>query len=152
MEKRVIESPIGPLGLYAENGKIVLIGFADAGTPADDSPVLLWAEKELTEYFAGKRRAFSFPWHLERSGFERSCLLALSRVPYGQTVSYGHLAALAGNPRAARAAGNAVHKNPLPILIPCHRVILGDGRLGGFGGDLGIKRKLLALEGIRVRD
>ncbi len=67
-------------------------------------------------------------------------------------MSYSRLAAMAGSPRGARAAGNAVHKNPLPIVIPCHRVIMGDGRIGGFGGDLWIKRELLKLEGVRIRE
>ncbi|MBQ6125017.1 MAG: methylated-DNA--[Spirochaetales bacterium] len=152
MVKRVIDSPIGPLGLYGEKEEIVLIGFGESLDADDDSPVLLWAEKELTEYFAGKRRFFTFPWRLERSGFEGACLRALARVPNGETVSYGRLAAMAGSPRGARAAGNAVHKNPLPIVIPCHRVIMGDGRIGGFGGDLRIKRELLKLEGVKIRE
>ena len=99
-----------------------------------------------------RRKEFTFPWKLDLAGFEGSCLRALTHVPYGETVSYGRLAAMAGSPRGARAAGNAVHRNPLPILIPCHRVILGDGRLGGFGGELWIKRKLLQLENAAYKE
>ncbi len=131
MEKRVIEdTPIGPVSIFAEGDAVVLIGFRDSGKEKDENPVLILAEKELKEYFEGRRKEFTFPWKLDLAGFEGSCLRALTHVPYGETVSYGRLAAMAGSPRGARAAGNAVHRNPLPILIPCHRVILGDGRLG----------------------
>ena len=152
MNKRVLESPVGPLGLYEEEGKIVLITFSESGEEREESPALLQAEKELKEYFRGERKRFTFPWSLSVPGFEGKCLRALTSVPFGKTVSYGELAAMAGSPRGARAAGNAVHKNPLPILIPCHRVILGDGRLGGFGGEPEIKKALLRLEGVRIRE
>ena len=153
MKKRVIrESPVGPVSLYAEDGAVVMISFQDTGSERDDDPVLIEAEKEIREYFKGERKAFSFPWRLDIPGFEGKCLRVLSKVPFGETVSYGRLAFLAGSPRGARAAGNAVHKNPLPILIPCHRVILGDGRIGGFGGELWIKKKLLELEGANYRE
>ncbi|MBU1318099.1 MAG: methylated-DNA--[protein]-cysteine S-methyltransferase [candidate division Zixibacteria bacterium] len=104
----------------------------------------------LKEYFAGKRKKFDFKLDLIAEGFQRKALLALARVQYGRTVSYGELAAEAGNPRAARAAGTACARNPIAIVIPCHRVIAGDGSLGGYGGGEDHKRFLLKLEGVSI--
>lgn len=104
----------------------------------------------IKEYFAGKRKKFDFKLDLIAEGFQRKALLALARVQYGRTVSYGELAAEAGNPRAARAAGTACARNPIAIVIPCHRVIAGDGSLGGYGGGEDHKRFLLKLEGVNI--
>jgi methylated-DNA-[protein]-cysteine S-methyltransferase len=106
------------------------------------------ARRELDEYFTGRRRQFTTPvdWSLTR-GFTRGVLSATARVPYGETASYGEVAAEAGSPRAARAAGNALSANPIPIVVPCHRIIHGDGRLGGYTGGLDRKMFLLKLEG-----
>ncbi|MBO4406284.1 MAG: methylated-DNA--[protein]-cysteine S-methyltransferase [Clostridia bacterium] len=152
MIRRVIESPVGFLGLYAEDGKIVAVTLSEKGPSGGRGKILDQAEEELGLYFQRKLECFTVPWRLDMPGFEGDCLRALSHVPYGETVSYGLLAAMAGSPRGARAAGNAVHKNPLPVLIPCHRVILGNGRLGGFGGDIAVKKKLLELEGVKVKE
>lgn len=105
----------------------------------------------MKEYFAGKRKKFDFKLDLIAEGFQREALLALAKVPYGKTISYGELAAEAGNPRAARAAGTACSRNPIAIVIPCHRVIAGDGSLGGYGGGEDHKRLLLKLEGIHIK-
>jgi len=104
----------------------------------------------LKDYFAGKRKKFDFKLDLIVDGFQRKALLALARVQYGRTISYGELAAEAGNPRAARAAGTACARNPIAIVIPCHRVIAGDGSLGGYGGGEDQKRLLLKLEGVNI--
>jgi methylated-DNA-[protein]-cysteine S-methyltransferase len=104
------------------------------------------AEREILEYLAGRRRTFTVPVDLAGvPPFHRKVLAALGRVPYGRTVTYGQLAARAGRPRAARAVGSCVARNPVPLIIPCHRVVASGG-LGGFGGGLDLKRRLLALE------
>jgi len=108
--------------------------------------------RALEEYFAGKRRKFGFKLDLRAGGFRRDALLALSKVPWGTVVSYGELAALAGSPRAARAAGTACASNPIPLAIPCHRVIAAGGRIGGYGGGLDHKKFLLKLEGVDFKD
>ncbi len=105
--------------------------------------------RELDDYFTGRRRAFDVPldWSLVH-GFAVKILRATARVPFGSVVTYGRVAAEAGSPRAARAAGNALHGNPIPIVVPCHRIVPASGGLGGYGGGQERKRYLLDLEGI----
>jgi methylated-DNA-[protein]-cysteine S-methyltransferase len=105
--------------------------------------------RELDQYFAGRLRHFETPvdWSLTR-GFTRGVLAATARVPYGETASYGDVAAEAGSPRAARAAGNALSANPIPIVVPCHRIIHAGGGIGGYTGGLERKRFLLRVEGV----
>lgn len=110
------------------------------------------ADKELKEYFQGKRKVFTLPLDPQLAGFTRTACLALADIPYGQTVSYRDLAQRLGKPKACRAIGNAIGKNPLPILLPCHRVIRTDGNLGGFSLGLDMKRDLLRLEGAAWRE
>lgn len=117
---------------------------------APDSPLLTEAIRQLRAYLAGERRAFELPldWSLI-SGFHREVLHELaSGVPYGTVVGYGDLASRVGQPGAAQAVGTAMGANPLPVVVPCHRVVESDGGIGGFGGGLETKRKLLALEGV----
>jgi methylated-DNA-[protein]-cysteine S-methyltransferase len=117
---------------------------------APDSPLLAEAIRQVEAYFAGARRDFELPldWSLV-SGFNRQVLRALaSGVPYGTVVGYGDLAGRVGQPGAAQAVGAAMGANPLPVVVPCHRVVESDGGIGGFGGGLETKRKLLALEGV----
>ena len=117
------------------------------GESLGDSPLLRKAAKQLTEYFAGKRTVFDLPLALEGTAFQRQVWQTmLDTVPYGATVSYGELANRCGHPKAARAVGNANHVNPLPIIIPCHRVVGSGGKLVGYGGGLTLKEGLLALE------
>lgn len=120
-------------------------------TVQEDSKAFPAAVKQLDEYFAGERTDFTFPIKLEVNGFKKAALLALRRVTYGSTISYKELAARAGSENASRAAGTACATNPLPIVIPCHRVLKADGSLGGFGGGLDTKRKLLDLEQAEYR-
>lgn len=107
------------------------------------------ARRELDEYFEGRRHDFDLrlDWRLARDGFCRNVLRATARVPFGQTITYSEAAARAGNPRAQRAAGNALGSNPIPIVVPCHRVIRTGGQLGNYGGGPEMKRFLLHLEG-----
>jgi len=103
--------------------------------------------RELQEYFAAVRRQFSFPLDLRGTDFQQCCWRALLQIPYGQTRTYGEMARVVGRPRAFRAVGMANHDNPIAIVVPCHRVIASNGTLGGYGGGLPMKRKLLELEG-----
>ncbi len=142
--------PFGPLQILSDGDRICSVGFAPAISPTESTPDKLCLEcaRQLEEYFAGKRKSFDLPLKLHGTDFQKKIWETLARIPYGSTVTYGDLAALAGHPRAARAVGNAMRKNPLWILIPCHRVV-GTADLGGYGGPDGapIKRRLLLLEG-----
>ncbi len=148
-----IESPVGPLLLAGDGKSLKLIYFqagpharrAESHWVADAKPFQA-VMAQLEEYFAGRRRTFDLPLDPEGTRFQLTVWQALTRIPYGETVSYGELARRIGNPQASRAVGLANGANPLPIVVPCHRVIGADGSLTGFGGGLDIKRKLLALE------
>ena len=108
------------------------------------------APAQLREYFAGTRRTFDLPLAPRGTAFQQRVWAALRAIPYGETCTYGELAAAIGSPSASRAVGMANHHNPIPIVIPCHRVIGANGTLTGYAGGLEIKRKLLALEGITI--
>lgn len=147
MQIRTIDSPVGILRLIAENGFLTGLFFGGEGCEGpDDSPVLDAAERQLAEYFDGKRRSFDLPLNLKGTKFQRAVWQALTKIPYGGTVSYGDIAREIGNPKACRAVGMANHRNPVSIIVPCHRVVGGDGSLTGYGGGLEIKRALLELE------
>ncbi|MEU6216016.1 methylated-DNA--[protein]-cysteine S-methyltransferase [Streptomyces sp. NPDC047022] len=164
----VVATDIGPLLLAATRDGLVNVVFhatdpvrdkalerlaSRLGTqPVEDpgSPLLAEAIRQLTAYFAGELRDFALPldWSLI-TGFNRQVLRELaSGVPYGAVVGYGDLAGRVGQPGAAQAVGVAMGSNPLPVVVPCHRVVESDGGIGGFGGGLETKRKLLALEGV----
>ncbi len=106
-----------------------------------------WPYAELTEYLDGKRKIFTFPYQLTVTPFERRVYQGLLQIPYGQVSTYKDIAIGAGSPKGFRAVGQAAHKNPLPLLIPCHRVIGSNHKLTGFAGGLGVKEGLLKLEG-----
>ena len=142
-----VESPVGPLNLLMRDGQLARVSLfaAPSGFRHGKAPQALLEEFE--RYFKGGLKAFSYPLApLEGTAFEREIWLALRDIPYGQTRSYKWLADRAGHPGAARAAGQALAKNPLPIVLPCHRVIESDGSLGGYSPDLDIKRRLLEAE------
>lgn len=151
------DTPIGPLLIAGDQESIHVIGFPKNGKP--QRPEAGWTEsasgplaeavRQLREYFAGKRTDFDLPLAPEGTDFQRKVWRKLQEIPYGETISYGELARRVGNPKASRAVGSANGKNRIPIVIPCHRVIAGDGSLGGFGGGLSTKEKLLALEATR---
>lgn len=104
--------------------------------------------RQITEYFQGRRKAFTFPCELRGTEFQKRVWQELCKIPYGETRTYGDIAAAIGNPRAARAVGMANHKNPIIIAVPCHRVIGANGKLVGYAGGLEMKRELLRLEKI----
>lgn len=155
MHYDVIESPIGPLTVAADEAGLRRVFFPSragrAHAPAAgwlrDSAPLREVARQLGEYFSGIRRAFSLRLAPEGTEFQLATWRALSEIPYGTTISYAELARRVGRPAASRAVGAANGANPLPIVVPCHRVIGADGSLTGFGGGLPIKHALLELEG-----
>jgi methylated-DNA-[protein]-cysteine S-methyltransferase len=149
MASTVVDSPIGPLGLVASDSALQSVTFHAERLGAEgSSPVLDQAERQLDAYFAGELVAFDLPLELHGTDFQQQCWLALATIPYGQTVSYGEQARRLGlGNDKARAVGAANGQNPLPLVLPCHRVIGADGSLTGFGGGLHVKRYLLELEG-----
>jgi len=158
---RTIDSPVGPLLLAATGEGLVRVAFAGqdhdavlAGLATAISPRILRAparledaSRQLDEYFAGRRRAFELPldFRLAR-GFRRAVLAHLPEIGYGHTESYAQVATAAGSPRAVRAVGTACATNPLPLVVPCHRVVRSDGSFGGYAGGPDAKRLLLTLE------
>jgi methylated-DNA-[protein]-cysteine S-methyltransferase len=152
---KTMESPIGKLKLIAsEKGLVAILWENDnprrvrlSELVADDAhPVLAEAERQLSEYFAGKRKTFSVALDMRGTSFQKDVWEALLAIPFGETRSYGQLAKALGNPRASRAVGAANGKNPLSIVVPCHRVIGASGKLTGFAGGLEAKAHLLRLE------
>ena len=151
------DSPIGALLIAGDHEAIHLIAFPKNGKPCRPGEgwtesaggALTEAVRQLREYFAGRRTEFDLPLAHEGTAFQRKVWRKLQEIPYGETISYGELARRVGNPKASRAVGSANGKNQIPIVIPCHRVIAGDGGLGGFGGGLPVKEKLLKLESTR---
>jgi O-6-methylguanine DNA methyltransferase len=112
---------------------------------------LVEAQRQLDQYFAGERRSFELEIDLRAAPFQQAVLRELARVPYGVLASYGELARRIGKPRAARAVGGALNRNPIPIVLPCHRVVGASGALVGYAGGLDRKRALLELEGVPAR-
>lgn len=155
------DTPIGPLALAATEAGLVRVGFGVEDWMFEElaavvSPRIVElprrldpVRRELDEYFEGRRETFdvTLDWRLA-GGFRRTVLEHLyADVPFGRTISYLELAAASGNPKASRAVGTAMATNPLPVIVPCHRVLRTGGALGGYGGGLDAKRHLLALEG-----
>jgi len=148
-----MNSPVGPLLLAGDEGGLRLVHFATGRRPK--SPSHGWIEdrapfqeaiRQLKAYFEGKLKDFDLALVLDGTEFQLLVWNNLRKIPYGETVSYGQLARRIGSPEAARAVGLANGSNPIPIIIPCHRVIGSNGDLTGFGGGLPVKKKLLALE------
>ncbi len=113
-----------------------------------ETPLIKQAEKELREYFEGTRKVFTLPLSLKGTPFQMKVWEELRKIPYGETLSYGQIAENVGNPKAARAVGMANNKNPIMIIVPCHRVIGKNGKLVGYAGGVDIKEKLLKIEGV----
>jgi methylated-DNA-[protein]-cysteine S-methyltransferase len=152
----LVDSPVGELFVAATERGLARISYFPDGmeeilartfgrrvlrSPLDD------VRRELDEYFAGSRRDFDLPLDLRVAPFHADVLAQLARVPYGQTETYGALAAKAGRPKAARAVGTVMNRNPIPIVLPCHRIVGANGTLTGYAGGLDVKLRLLQLEG-----
>lgn len=149
-----METPIGILTLVADDDGLHRIDFPPPSPPPTgeewiegDNAVLRDTRRQLEEYFAGSRRVFDLPLSPQGTDFQRTVWTTLAAIPYGETWSYRDLAQRLGKPTATRAVGAANGRNPLPIVLPCHRVIGADGSLTGFGGGLPTKAFLLRLEG-----
>lgn len=140
-------SPVGNLLLASDGTALTELRRTSSAGRQDSCPVLQQAAAELDEYFAGQRQAFTVPLHPTGTPFQQAAWAALLRIPYGQTRSYAQQAAVMGCPNAARAVGQANHRNPICILIPCHRVLGANGSLTGYGCGLDMKRFLLMMEG-----
>ena len=149
---QVIATPIGPLTLVADDDGLIAIEFGKPTSKSASEPtssqrkVLAATEKQLREYFAGRRTEFDLPLAPEGTEFQRRVWRELSRIPYGKRITYGEQAKRLARPSAARAVGAANGRNPLPIVVPCHRVVGSTGNLTGFAGGLKIKAQLLELE------
>jgi methylated-DNA-[protein]-cysteine S-methyltransferase len=148
-----LDTPIGELLLAGDDDALCLVGFPEGSMRRDPEPDWSYNEKpfagarqQLTEYFAGERREFDLPLKLNGTEFQMSVLQALQQIPYGETTSYADIAERIGRPKAVRAVGAANGRNPIPIIVPCHRVIGSHGDLTGFGGGLDTKEALLRLE------
>ena len=153
----LVDTPVGELLIAATDRGLARIQFDTEGreeealarvfgnrvlrSPIDE------VRRELDEYFEGTRREFDLPLDLRVAPFHADVLRELARVPYGRTETYGALAAKVGRPKAARAVGTVMHRNPIPIVLPCHRIVGANGSLTGYAGGLDVKRRLLQLEG-----
>jgi methylated-DNA-[protein]-cysteine S-methyltransferase len=153
MYYRYLNTPIGDLLLAGDQDGLSLIGFPKGKMRHDPKPDWIFNEKpfveacrQLDEYFSGKRKEFDLPLRLSGTDFQVRVLEELQQIPYGETTSYGDIAKRIGRPNAMRAVGAANGRNPIPIIIPCHRVIGKSGDLTGFGGGLDTKEALLRLE------
>ena len=152
---KTMKSPVGELKLVASDKGLAAILWENDNprrvrlTPVSEeknNPVLLEAERQLKDYFSGKRKSFSVKLDFKGTEFQKKVWAALLTIPFGETRSYGQIAKQIQNPKAVRAVGAANGKNPIPIIAPCHRVIGSTGKLTGFGGGLEAKARLLALE------
>lgn len=153
MYYRYLPTPIGDLLLAGDERALTLIGFPEGSMRKEPEPDWIYSDKpfgeacrQLTEYFAGKRTAFDVPIKPHGTEFQLRVLDELRKIPYGTTCSYAEIAERIGQPKAMRAVGAANGRNPIPVIIPCHRVIGSSGDLTGFGGGLPAKEALLRLE------
>jgi methylated-DNA-[protein]-cysteine S-methyltransferase len=152
----IAESPVGDLFIASTDRGLCRISYRVEGQDEEIARIfgvrvlrvpIDAVRRELDEYFEGKRHTFDLPIDLRVAPFHEAVLHELARIPYGQTDTYGSLAAKVGHPKAARAVGTVMNRNPIPIVLPCHRIIGANGSLTGYGGGLDVKRALLELEG-----
>ncbi len=142
----LIRTGLTSLAVTLEHDAVTEIRFSGSASRTAATTLEHRVADELLEYFAGTRTEFTVPLSPAGTDFQRAVWRALQRIPYGETRTYGEIAEAVGRPGAARAVGTANHRNPIPIIIPCHRVVGSNGQLCGFGGGLGVKRRLLELE------
>ena len=145
MNKTVIDSPIGKIAIFAENEKIIRLELKTEQKAdfAIEEKILEKAKEQLFEYFSGKREFFELEYEFSGTKFQKSVWNELLKIPFGETKTYGEIAKKIGNPKAGRAVGSACNKNPLPIIVPCHRVIGANGKLTGFACGTETKEWLL---------
>ncbi|MHC1694929.1 MAG: methylated-DNA--[protein]-cysteine S-methyltransferase [Eubacteriales bacterium] len=146
-------SPVGILGISCLDDKVVSIRFMPEGQDCNltgQSELADIVVGQLIEYLSGQRRDFDIPVSATGTKFQHGVWELLSRIPFGEVRSYGEIARALGSPKAARAVGMACNRNPLPIIVPCHRVVGSDGSLTGYAGGIALKKKLLELEGVSI--
>lgn len=141
-----VDSPVTCLAVTVQGGAVTRIDLNRRGRCPPRGRLRRHVARELKQYLAGERTEFTFPIWADGSEFSQRVWRAVQAIPYGETITYGELARRIGNPKAFRAVGTANGRNPLPLVIPCHRVVAAGGRLGGYGGGLRLKRRLLDLE------
>lgn len=149
MDLILVETPLGAMALAGEGEAVTALYLPGAPLPKiaeHETPVLARAREQLLDYLAGRRRDFDLPLDLVGTPFQREVWMALRAIPYGQTRTYGQIAAAVGRPKAVRAVGQANHRNPIAIFIPCHRVVGANGSLTGYAGGVELKQALLELE------
>ncbi|HUC95381.1 MAG TPA: methylated-DNA--[protein]-cysteine S-methyltransferase [Candidatus Saccharimonadia bacterium] len=160
MDYEIINSPIGKLMLISKGDKLSSLHFSNHPffkklpsnfVPNKASSTLKQTRIQIEEYFKGKRKVFEFKTDFEGTDFQKKVWESLSTIPHGQTVSYAVLASRIGKPKAVRAVGSAVGKNPIAIIVPCHRVIKSDGKIGGFSGGIDKKVYLLDIESLKQK-
>jgi methylated-DNA-[protein]-cysteine S-methyltransferase len=149
-----MDTPVGRIVLESDGDVLIGIWLPSTSVSArsvshDAPPVIKETVTQLEEYFARERTEFDVPMELDGTEFQKEVWAELARIPYGETISYGELARRVGRPKGPRAVGQANGKNPIPIIVPCHRVLAGNG-IGGYGGGLPMKRALLAVEGVNA--
>ncbi len=144
----IYHAPVGELVITYQDGAVIALKRADATALPEDAPNALTEAvcRQLDEYFAGTRTTFDFPLRLQGTPFQEKVWAALRDIPYGETRSYQQIAQAIGQPKACRAVGMANHRNPIYIIVPCHRVVGANGALTGYGGGLDMKKALLELE------
>ena len=142
------DTSVGKICIGEENGAITRVTWSKIPSDAleEETPLILQCKKQLEEYFAGERKAFDLPLAPKGTEFQQKVWKALTEIPYGETRTYGEIAAAVGNPKGARAVGMANNKNPIGIIIPCHRVVGANGKLVGYAGGMEKKAFLLELE------
>jgi methylated-DNA-[protein]-cysteine S-methyltransferase len=147
MRWSVIDSPIGDLSLAVDDAGLCRLNFGRVDQHLEPDPLLIETQEQLKAYFAGELKDFTVPLSVRGgSDFERAVWAQLRRIPYGEMQTYGEVARIVGDPGAARAVGVACNRNPIAVVVPCHRVVGADGSLTGYGGGLQRKRALLDLE------
>lgn len=152
MEFSFFETPLGYMALGEEEGHITRLYLPTTPTPRlmpHETPLLSRAREQLLEYLAGERKEFDLPLAPQGTPFQQKVWKTLREIPWGETRSYKDIALAADCPKGFRAVGMANHRNPIPIFIPCHRVIAADGSLGGYAGGLELKKALLTIEGMQ---
>jgi len=151
MELHLFDTALGTLALAGEGGAITRLYLPNAPLPRlmpHATPLLLEGERQILAYLAGERKTFDLPLAPEGTPFQRRVWAALRDIPWGEVRTYKDIARVVDCPRGFQAVGQANHANPIPILIPCHRVVAADGSLGGYGGGSALKKALLAAEGV----
>lgn len=150
MEKMFFyDTPIGRIGIAEEDGSLTRLAFQTelpAGAVLEETPLAARCRQELDEYFSGERQSFDLPLCAKGTDFQKKVWAALCEIPYGETRTYGEVAAAVGSPKAARAVGLANNRNPIAVIVPCHRVVGSNGKLVGYAGGLDKKEFLLELE------